>query len=54
MHDLIPEAVEDATFCLEKLSNADGDGYQLRREHSYYYQVSYAIIKQLHEIMNQF
>ena len=33
---MISKAVEDTKFCLEKV----GEGYQLRRDHTYYYQVS--------------
>ncbi len=37
------EAVEDTSFCLEKCDSSSNEVYRLKRDHSYYYQVSHML-----------
>ncbi len=45
------EAVQDPSFCLEKRDSDGTEVYGFKRNHSYYYQVSYA--QSDHMVMHQ-
>ncbi len=50
-NDVMSEAVQDPSFCLEKRDSDGTEVYGFKRNHSYYYQVSYA--QSDHMVMHQ-